>query len=554
MFAGRSTYSVLAFFLLFLAVLPAQGQSGHELRCRGRGGAFTVERVDGNTSSMRFTAGARAAGADGAGLEPGTCSFVDRTIESAEPLQVRFSATGPQLSSLTQELDDPYAYWCFFVASGAKAYFKAGEQRSCTCGDPVADEKSGAGGANSLASGAAAGKPASGGAAGKLGSGAASAKLDSVAAAFRDASGGKASGAESSGVRSSTNSSASQVSDDNAAKDKAVKDDKTPKNVVDSRPPVITAVSAIHNKLDKLDNLAFGFKTFANIEPLVEVSTYMPERAPDGRWVFPVSRPADKIEQTFLGTGPTVSLASGIMKMIAGGNKSLGEYKVELKKALDPGIVYYYIISVKNPVGSDTDVRQIKGIIHTPGANKYQVRYRGFFSDSANSTVARDIYAVVSTSYIFPTGDPAILSTLPSQVVRGVAANEAHPDSGTRVYQGVPADVLLTVTLMENKGGDPNKYKTSVHEAFLNEVGRLLVSPTKVGGALKLVSDAVNGAKVDVDSVIATSSVILTAAEMKAMANKDSPKSTDRGITYDFFTEHSGTIGAYRVYFDVVAR
>ncbi|MEO8577685.1 MAG: hypothetical protein ABI556_13330, partial [Gemmatimonadales bacterium] len=130
---GRAC-SVLAMSLVFLLGPRAQGQGGHELRCRGRGGAFTVDRVDSKTSSMRFTAASHAAGSDGAGLEPGTCAFVDRIIEAVEPLQVRFSGTGPQLLSLTQDLDDPYAYWCFFVASGAKAFFKAGEQRSCTCG------------------------------------------------------------------------------------------------------------------------------------------------------------------------------------------------------------------------------------------------------------------------------------------------------------------------------------------------------------------------------------------------------------------------------------
>ena len=135
MMAGRGTYSVLALFLFFLAGSPARGQGGHELRCRGRGGAFTIDRVDAGTVSMRFTASPRAAGANGAGLDPGTCAFADRVIESAEPLQVRFSATGAQVTSIAQELDDPYAYWCFVVAPGPRSFFKAAEQRSCTCGE-----------------------------------------------------------------------------------------------------------------------------------------------------------------------------------------------------------------------------------------------------------------------------------------------------------------------------------------------------------------------------------------------------------------------------------
>ena len=678
--AGRCSAVVLALFLM-LAARPAQGQAGKELRCRGRGGAFVIDRVDKGTVAMRFTAGIKSAGADGSGLAPGTCSFVDRVLDDAEPLRVHFSANAADLKSLTKELDDPYSYWCFTVAGGTNAFFKVTEQRSCTCGDASAadasttapksengaktDPKSAASRSGAAASSSGAGKtepadakaldrfveaqpnPSAGtssasgasapsknensgggviggigslvGGAGKVVGGAANvasgagkivggaanaaggvanaasgaANVATAAANARTAAAnaaltgaaGAASGVANavSGVASNVGGAASTASgtanaaggaantaseaanttagsapaaDAASAKGGSKSIADAAKNVLDEdkRPPVITAVSAIHGKLEKLDNLSFAFKTFANIEPVVEVSTHMPERGADGRWVFPASRTADKIEQTFLGTGPSVSLTSGIMKLIAGGNKSLGDYKVELKKALDPGSVYYYIISVKNPIGSDGEVRQMKGIIRTPGSNKYQVRYRGVFSDSTNGAPARDLYAVVSTSYVFPTGDPAIFSTLPSQVVRGVAANEAHPDSGSRVYQGASADLLLTVTLMENKGGDPNKYKTAVHEAFLSEVGRLLVSPTKVGGALQLVSNAVNGARADTDSVIATTSVLLTAAEMKAMANKGSPKSIDRGITYDFFTEHAGAVGAYRVYFDVVSR
>ena len=632
MFAGRSTIWVLAFSLFLLTGRPAEGQSGKELRCRGRGGAFTVDRIDAGTVSMRFTASPRAAGADGAGLEPGTCSFVDRVIESAEPLQVRFAANSAQLTSLTQELDDPYAYWCFFVAERPKAFFMAAEQRSCICGESVAStapQNAGAkaGGtagkpdsaaqqalnrflqtqppavnsAKSSQAGQAgqAGQPAQSGQSGggiggvlgaagaivgtagkvataasdvanavsgaetRVGAAAGTAAAKGIASAIAGkgatvgtgASGGAgATGGPSAGAANSAgnaNNAAGEKAADpgkNPPDEKTANDAKAPE--VDPRPPVITEVSTVPSARD----LAFAFKSFANITPHVEVATVPPVQGPDKRWSFPNFRPANKIEQTFLGTGPTIPLSSGIVKLIAGGNKTLGRYTANLMGALDPGIVYYYIISVRLNDDPASEIRQMKGIIHSPGSNKYEVRYRGLYSDSTGGTRSRDIYAIVSTSFVFATGDPAILSTVPSALVPGVRGTEARADSGKRVYNGAPADLLMTVTLMERVGGDPNKVKAAVHESFLNAVGRLLVSPTKPAGAVQLVTNSIKDAMIGGDSVIATSSRLVTAAEMKAMANNEAPKPTERGIAYDFFTEHAGPGGAYRVYFDVVSR
>src|SRR5688572_6068753 len=603
MIAGRITISVLAFSLVLFAARPAEGQGGKELRCRGRGGAYTVDRLQGGMVSMRFTASPRPAGADGAGLEPGTCAFVDRVIESAEPLQVRFSASSAQLKSLTQELDDPYANWCFVVADRPKAFFKAAEQKLCTCGETAksdAPSKRGAADAGALVGkpdsaarkaldrflenqpAAAGAKPAETGQGGGLiggvlgAAGAVAGAAGKVATATSDVAnavsgaetriGAAAGKAAASGIATAiadkgASGANSAGSASNAATEKAAGPAKTPPTEktandakapegVDPRPPVITEASAVPSAKD----IAFAFKSFANITPHVEVATIPPVKGPDGRWSFPDFRPANKIEQTFLGTGPAVPLSSGIIKLVAGGNKTLGRYTANVMRALDPGIVYYYIISVRLNDDSASEIRQMKGIVHSPGSNKYEVRYRGLYSDSTGSTEPRDVYAIVSTSFVFPTGDPAILSAVPSDIVPGVRGSEARADSGKRVYNGVPADLLMTVTLMQRVAGDPNKVKAAVHESFLNVVGRLLVSPTKPTGAVQLVTDGVKTALIGGDSVIATSSRLITAAEMKAMANSEAPKPTERGITYDFFTEHAGLGGGYKVYFDVVSR
>lgn len=607
MIAGR-TISVLAFSLFLLTGSPAEGQSGKELRCRGRGGAFTVNRVDARTVSMRFTASPRAAGADGAALEPGTCSFVDRVIESAEPLQVRFSANRAQLTSLTQELDDPDSYWCFFVADRPKAFFRAVEQKVCTCdetaksdatsqravadagakGDkpdsaarqaldrflqtqpPAANNAKGnqAGKAGESAQSGQAGQAGQsgqggGGLGGVLGAAGSlvgtAAKVGAAASGVQTAISGteaKVGAAVASGIANriagNPNNPSSGTGNDagkNAPDAKTANDTKAPEGV-DPRPPVITEVSAVPSAKD----IAFAFKSFANITPHVEVATVPPVQGQDKRWSFPDFRAATKIEQTFLGTGPTVPLSSGIIKLIAGGNKTLGRYTANVMRALDPGVVYYYIISVRLNDDPASEIRQMKGIIHSPGSNKYEVRYRGLYSDSTGGTGSRDIYAIVSTSFVFPTGDPAILSAVPSAIVPGVRGSDARADSGQRVYNGAPADLLMTVTLMQRVAGDPNKVKAAVHESFLNVVGRLLVSPTKPAGAIQLVTNGVKEAIVGGDSVIATSSRLITAAEMKAMANSEAPKPSERGITYDFFTEHAGLSGGYKVYFDVVSR
>src|SRR5258708_26595094 len=114
--------TIVCLSLLSLLGARAQAQGTYEIRCRGRGGAFAIEPIDANTFSFRFTASSRGAGADNAGLDPGTCSWVDRAINSAEPLRIRFSADAARAAFVGQRLDDPGSYCSFFLFNTDQGY------------------------------------------------------------------------------------------------------------------------------------------------------------------------------------------------------------------------------------------------------------------------------------------------------------------------------------------------------------------------------------------------------------------------------------------------
>jgi hypothetical protein len=73
--------------------------------------------------SLRFTAGPRAAGEKGEGLEPSRCAWVDRPLNDAEPLLVRFTVgIGASLPRVT--LRDTMLYWSFLAHNTDSGYFR----------------------------------------------------------------------------------------------------------------------------------------------------------------------------------------------------------------------------------------------------------------------------------------------------------------------------------------------------------------------------------------------------------------------------------------------
>ena len=90
------------------------------LQCRGGGGvvfdtllaAGAAERT--TRLMLTFAAAERAAGPEGQGLEPGTCAWVDRTLNPDEPRRIEFSI-GLDDTTPDRTVADPGLYWSFLA-------------------------------------------------------------------------------------------------------------------------------------------------------------------------------------------------------------------------------------------------------------------------------------------------------------------------------------------------------------------------------------------------------------------------------------------------------
>jgi hypothetical protein len=144
---------VLAAACLLIGAAPAftavqSRDSGRErrhfpLHCRG-GDRLVFDTLGpiadtGTTArvSLRFTAGPRAAGQNGEGLEPSTCAWVDRPLNGAEPLRVRVTlASGDSTPRLT--LRDTSLYWSFLAYNTDSGHFHGVGYRYWKADDAVA--------------------------------------------------------------------------------------------------------------------------------------------------------------------------------------------------------------------------------------------------------------------------------------------------------------------------------------------------------------------------------------------------------------------------------
>jgi hypothetical protein len=124
----------------------------YELRCRGGAGFeyrnLGFKRSPGGDTlvavALVFAANPKAAGLKGEGLEPGSCAWLDRPLNAAEPREVRFIAsgaaplaTGPidttpeaaerdrDVHSIAAYLKDPKHHWSFTAFNTNQGYFDA---------------------------------------------------------------------------------------------------------------------------------------------------------------------------------------------------------------------------------------------------------------------------------------------------------------------------------------------------------------------------------------------------------------------------------------------
>jgi hypothetical protein len=134
----RPPGEVLIWAALSAAPLCVQAQDapagaagpGYELRCRGGPLLLfnTLDPVGRESTALRmsltFQPSGQASGADGSGLGPSTCSWIDRPLNAQEPLQVWFSPTGsgpgPELV-----LRDSARYWSFMAYNTNRGHLEA---------------------------------------------------------------------------------------------------------------------------------------------------------------------------------------------------------------------------------------------------------------------------------------------------------------------------------------------------------------------------------------------------------------------------------------------
>jgi hypothetical protein len=138
------SHSTAVVLMLMLAAGRAGAQTAYEMRCRGGSGgdAFDWQHPDlsSRTVVLRFRPSPSAAGANGAGLLPGTCSWIDRPLNSAEPHEIRFTAPMYPGGDMSQPLlalneategriivylADSDRYWNFFVYNTNQGYMQA---------------------------------------------------------------------------------------------------------------------------------------------------------------------------------------------------------------------------------------------------------------------------------------------------------------------------------------------------------------------------------------------------------------------------------------------
>ncbi len=298
------------------------------------------------------------------------------------------------------------------------------------------------------------------------------------------------------------------------------------------------------------NDVVITFRARPSVAPIVEVSNEAPVQGDGGRLDFVNRRTMSKAT-------PAPDRIEIVPNL----------YTVSFSK-LERGTTYYYIVTIPPSDGAST--RQYQGTFTTKSSSQelmFQVRYRGFIcEEKTDGPGADEIYVMTTVSAEGGLIPDVSVSVHPHVVVDDVESGDVHGDPGRVFHESVAEDILLTVVLMEHDDGNPTesaqKFMTSIKDALavlakkhpeLNIDGNLSLQRV-----VKFYSDAVDSvgsALSNDDDEIGTVSRIITADDMKRMGSQDpSTKPKAQGITYDFFTEHRGHGGVYKVYFEIVPK
>ena len=284
-------------------------------------------------------------------------------------------------------------------------------------------------------------------------------------------------------------------------------------------------------------NVRISFRAFPNTVPIVEIGSRKPIVGADRRWAFPtgswsVARPAD-------------------------GDKAKGYYSVDMNQELESG-TYYYIINASDQ-GANAKRAQISGkfLIRS---GLYLVRYKGFVCDRTTDGPGSDEIYFALTG-VSPGNALEFSTTLEprSGAFENVNSGRVSPGPGIPVSWGNDASTpaYLSVMLMEHDYGDSDRVKLALERALGQGIAALAFNAplTRLAGAE--LAHAMYGASIaaaaslDIDDdVIGVVTRTLSGDELRDMARR--PKAVEKGIQYDFFTEHRGHGGVYRIFFDVI--
>ena len=285
-------------------------------------------------------------------------------------------------------------------------------------------------------------------------------------------------------------------------------------------------------------NVMISFSAFPNTVPIVEVGLRKPVVGADGRFAFPngswsVARPA-------------------------GGDKANGKYFVDMNQELEPGS-YYYIINAQNDESSNAKRAQISGKFLVR-SGLYLVRYKGFICDKTTDGPGSDeIYLAVTG--VSPSNALEFSTSMEprSGVFEDVRTGRVYAGPGRAVSWGNDASTpaYVSVMLMEHDYDDAERIKLGLETALGQGIAALAFNAplSQLTGAQ--LAHAMYGASIAAatsldlnDDLIGVVTRTLSGEELREMATR--PNAVEKGIQYDFFTEHRGHGGVYRIFFDVI--
>ena len=110
------------------------------LNCRGGAGlVFDTLLVESDSNRVRlmltFAANPAAAGAEGQGLQPGSCAWVDRPLSDAEPRRIQFNIAATD-SAPAETVRDSGMYWGFLAYNSDSGYITGAGYRHWHASSP----------------------------------------------------------------------------------------------------------------------------------------------------------------------------------------------------------------------------------------------------------------------------------------------------------------------------------------------------------------------------------------------------------------------------------